>query len=512
MKQKLLPAFGWMLLLHVFTAQSLAAVASDKLSGALPITVINAPINDTNPGATAEKGEPSHGEFGTPPQNTVWYSFKPKLSGYYVVASSGVSTAIYTGSSMSNIVPVTSVPTSPTFLSAGTKYLIVVDTPGPIQLQVVQVFALATAPLRETKGQYEGPILFPSNSVAWQHRDNGKMSLVLTQAGDFSGLLYTGGGSYRFKGRLNFIGAPTYVSLDRGKLPPLQLLFALGGTEVIPIPGGQEYEITSIVGQLQPINGGGPGVPFELKARRKASLLSTTAKKYVMAHAGGSSVRHSSIISGGITISSRGGVSGVTVMPDGGLSTYAVSAFGNDLNSFQAIAMQRLYGGTGHMLSVLKFSSTAASTADVNWARSRSDKRWADSVQGSHQMTLTGGQIVPYDAPDPGEYFWSDITTSSSGQFSFYSLSTLTLKQNNILLSTNNVISRNTAGALQEIPSLSAKVNTASGYVSGSAKFQDGSSSVPITFRGFIYPPYLAILGTANTRDQLWQFAILPGF
>jgi hypothetical protein len=516
MKHKPLPAFGWTLLLHILMSCCNAVAAPNNIADAQPITALNTLINDSSDGANSEPGEPSHAGYGIPALNSLWYSFKPKASGYYVITATApvvAHVAIYTGTTISNLVDIQNRSGTYVFLAAGTKYLIALDSPltGSTSIKIEPALVISNTSLKETKGQLEGAIIDYTASSDIKPRDNGKLSLTVTQSGNFSAVLTLGSGSYRFKGKLN--PAQTVIDINRGKLPTSRLTIL---PSFMPIPPNNlESELQGIYGDFQPdVLYPETSIGFLLLTRRKSTVKFDTAmaRKYVYAATLPATEKHSNTISGGLSVSEQGIISGVTILPDGGLSTYAIPALSSEPADFDAIAMQRLYNGSGHMLSTFRARSNLIQrpSASHYWARARPDKRWDFLYQSSLRMLVTEGSLRSYQKPDAGQRIWdNEITTANAA---------LTLQDGigstptNILLglSDKNVFSITID--LPEVKGFSAKVNTATGFVSGKVQVKVGDVFIPLTYRGFYSsaPGLRKILGSASSPNSIWSFIINP--
>jgi hypothetical protein len=164
--------------------------ANDHLADALENKNLGTPLDTgLTTGATTESGEPSHLDLSARPQRSVWYSFKPKLSGYYYVFAQSLGglawSSVYTGSSISNLVLVRNNVSSALYMSAGTRYLIAVDsdvdTFVSIFIEARQVISPQWISL--TQGKLEGAIADTSIGSSWRSQDTGKLSINVIQSG-----------------------------------------------------------------------------------------------------------------------------------------------------------------------------------------------------------------------------------------------------------------------------------------------------------------------------------------
>ena len=87
----------------------LALPASDNFESRGPLGILGTGVG-SNVGATGEPGEPVHG--GIPGGKSVWFTWKPLLSGNVTFSTAGSSfdtvLAVYTGDALTNLVPVAS--------------------------------------------------------------------------------------------------------------------------------------------------------------------------------------------------------------------------------------------------------------------------------------------------------------------------------------------------------------------------------------------------------------------
>ncbi len=486
--------------------------ANDNFANATVVSGLNFELTVDNTFGTRQAGEPGHSGYGSSAYKSAWFRYTPSYTGYYTIdvtpsTAPGPMAAVYLGTSLPTLVAVKRTTSSMEVeLTKGKAYMIAVDSTdvGDVTLRCVNSFVVKTA------NTFEAPLPLLTVDEGWEASEYGKITLTLAVGGTFSGVVELGQGVSRFTGRVQPGGS--LFEMTRPNLPSVRL-------NILPkVSLGLVYGFDV---DFQPDTTQARSKLITLR-RRKLTPLASFVGSYTFAdqerlnNARPMWLGHGMAI-GNLKISSKGGVTGTVILPDGETATFsgytlatASGVFELGEGTLTTCFHKKLYAGGGQVTGELTLNrnniNAPVYSGNLHWVRQKADERRKLHHRGTSldNIVLT---INRYTLPAAGARIWTNevLPPDDADASLFYtSLDHASSSMFPLPISPSHRVAQKPAQPL--ITGFSCTLIPSTGF--GSGTFTIGGSKN--TFRAFYLPAVANMIGVQTKTDGTTYMAVAP--